>query len=401
MKGECVMMETAKKELLDFIRTADNVAVRFVERARNFQGEIYLFGAGNHLPFVVEFMRKYGVPIKGIIDSNRPSGFYRNPGKGSDDGDIPIINFEEFLSEKDVERDCWIVMAAPSAEESIRETVARYLPKAEIFSFETELYMLFFPLQNIEPYRAYLLEHWNELLNLYDAFADDLSRDTLISVLKGRLTGDMRWFQQCCMPDQYYPDGIIQFSQGEIIVDLGAYDGDTLAEFIRRCPDYGAAYCFEPNSEVLPMLEQYREQQKSLGRHIYVIPKGAWDQSTVLYFSLKGITMTQSYISSGPQKEYSFKIETAAVDEEVKEPISYMKMDIEGSEFRALHGAERQICENHPKLAVCVYHKNEDILDIWNYLRKLVPEYRFYLRHHLITGVETVLYAVPEEKGET
>ena len=82
------------------------------------------------------------------------------------------------------------------------------------------------------------------------------------------------------------------------------------------------------------------------------------------------------------------------MDEEVKEPVSYMKMDIEGSELRALHGAERQIRENHPKLAVCVYHKNEDILDIWNYLRELVPEYRFYLRHHTVVGTETVLYAV-------
>ena len=79
---------------------------------------------------------------------------------------------------------------------------------------------------------------------------------------------------------------------------------------------------------------------------------------------------------------------------EVKEPISFMKMDIEGAELRALHGAEKQIRTNRPKLAVCVYHKNEDILEIWNYLRELVPEYRFYLRHHTTAGAETVLYAL-------
>ena len=401
MKGECVMMENAKKELLDFIRTADNVAVRFVERARNFQGEIYLFGAGNHLPFVVEFMRKYGVPIKGIIDSNRPSGFYRNPGKGSDDGDIPIINFEEFLSEKDVERDCWIVMAAPSAEESIRETVARQLPKVKIFSFEMELYTAFFSLRNIEAYRTYLVDYWKEFSSLYDALADDLSRNTLAAVLRGRLTGDLSWFRQCCVPDQYYPKDIMRFSRGEIMAELGAYDGETLKRFIQLCPDYQAAYCFEPDVKLLHRLREIEKHQAEEGKRVHIVPKGAWDCSAVLSLSNEGTERGHSCVLGHDAQAHGYVIKVAAVDEEVKEPISYMKMDIEGSELRALHGAERQIRENHPKLAVCVYHKNEDILDIWNYLRELVPEYRFYLRHHTVVGTETVLYAVPEDKGET
>ena len=75
-------------------------------------------------------------------------------------------------------------------------------------------------------------------------------------------------------------------------------------------------------------------------------------------------------------------------------------MDIEGSELEALHGAEKQIVKNHPVLAVCVYHKIEDILNIWDYLRMLVPSYRFYLRHHMWSGSETVLYAIPSDEDD-
>lgn len=123
-------------------------------------------------------------------------------------------------------------------------------------------------------------------------------------------------------------------------------------------------------------------------------PKGAWDCETVLDLSSEGTEEGRTHVLSDDAKEHGYAIETSTVDKEVKEPISFMKMDIEGAELRALHGAEKQIRTNRPKLAVCVYHKNEDILEIWNYLRELVPEYRFYLRHHTTAGAETVLYAL-------
>ena len=54
-------------------------------------------------------------------------------------------------------------------------------------------------------------------------------------------------------------------------------------------------------------------------------------------------------------------------------------MDIEGSEMKALKGAEKLIRERKPNLAICVYHKPNDIVDIPLYLKSLVPEYKIYL----------------------
>ena len=97
-------------------------------------------------------------------------------------------------------------------------------------------------------------------------------------------------------------------------------------------------------------------------------------------------------LENGAEAEETLEVTT--VDESVPLPISFMKMDIEGSELQALRGAAHQIEENRPKLAVCVYHKPEYFLEIWKYLRKLLPESRFFLRHHSPdNGTETVLYA--------
>jgi hypothetical protein len=76
------------------------------------------------------------------------------------------------------------------------------------------------------------------------------------------------------------------------------------------------------------------------------------------------------------------------------EKITFIKMDIEGSEPQALSGAEEIIKKQKPKLAICVYHKPEHLWEIPLYLKKIVPEYKIYIRHHTPLEYETVCYAV-------
>ena len=177
------------------------------------------------------------------------------------------------------------------------------------------------------------------------------------------------------------------------MVELGSNDGETLLEFIRFCPDYKAAYCFEPGKICIPRLNAIANSPTGKGR-IHIIPKGAWSSSTTLKFAVEDDIPQSAHVLADDETAYDL-IETAAVDDTVPEPVSYMKMDIEGAEMQALYGAREQIRKNKPQLAICVYHRMEDFLDIWHYLMELVPEYRFYLRHHnMSAGTETVLYAM-------
>lgn len=105
---------------------------------------------------------------------------------------------------------------------------------------------------------------------------------------------------------------------------------------------------------------------------------------------------TGSHIISGTADtdDTQITIRTAVLDDVVQnDRVGMVKMDIEGSELSALHGAERTITRNRPLMAVCVYHKPGDTLAVMDYLHRLVPEYRFALRHYPDSLLETVLYA--------
>ena len=67
---------------------------------------------------------------------------------------------------------------------------------------------------------------------------------------------------------------------------------------------------------------------------------------------------------------------------------------ITDSELEALILECNLIKKYKPNLAICIYHKPEDIIGIPDYLHFLVPEYKFYIRHYSMNSAETVLYAV-------
>lgn len=186
--------------------------------------------------------------------------------------------------------------------------------------------------------------------------------------------------------NQYFDEGIVKFGENEVFLDCGCYDFETSQIFMEKCPTYDKVICFEPNKDNQKLIEQ---RIKRLGENrVELIPYGVWDKRDTLYF--EGVGSSAMVSKSGVEK-----VEVVPIDEVIKDKVTFVKMDIEGSELNALRGAARTIVNNRPRLAICVYHKPEDILEIPLYILNLMPEYKLYLRHYSnYYATETVLYAV-------
>lgn len=278
------------------------------------------------------------------------------------------------------------MISAPKYEEEIYDSLKETFDVKNIFSFECELYYHY--IHDINDYRTYISSMESEFMNLYNKLADDLSRLTLESVLKGRISGELKYFKEVYADNQYFAKDIVKLGCDEVFLDVGAYIGDTVEDIVRVTGgNYKKIYCFEPDKKCVISL------RKNIGKYenVEVIERGAWNKHEKLF--LQG---DDTHGASSINETGEYEIELDCIDNCIgeNECITHIKMDIEGAELAALQGAKRVIQMYRPKLAICVYHKNEDILDISGFILSIVPEYKLFLRHHNISGTETVLYGI-------
>lgn len=73
--------------------------------------------------------------------------------------------------------------------------------------------------------------------------------------------------------------------------------------------------------------------------------------------------------------------------------ISFIKMDIEGSEYEALKGMRNIVISQKPKMAICIYHQENHLWSIPLLLKELNKDYKIYIRHYGLNCWDTVCYA--------
>jgi len=235
------------------------------------------------------------------------------------------------------------------------------------------------------------LSHADELRRFANLFEDEESLATLAALLRQRLWGI--YSDEHPVPHQYFPPDLVSLGDNEAVADGGAFNGDTLAEFMEKVGSKFSHYhAFEPDSVNLAAL---RQRLDGYSQHIR-------DQITVYEFALYSHRETLSFKSRGNPNSQIIKekgevsVEARTLDEALQNrPLTFLKLDIEGAEVSALHGAQSTIRRTQPLAAVCVYHKPDDLWEIPLLLRDMLPNHRFALRQHGFDGWETVCYAIP------
>lgn len=221
-----------------------------------------------------------------------------------------------------------------------------------------------------------------------DGLADDLSKQVLDDLLRYRLTADYRMMAyQVRFEDQYFEDFLGLGSQ-EVFVDAGGFDGDTTELFCKRNPDYEKVFLFEPSPTNLEKAKTRLQRFRS----IEFFPTGVSDVVGSLWFNPDGGS------SSSISKFGSARIDVTTIDEQIDSKVTFIKMDLEGWELKALRGSRRHILEDHPKLAIAVYHHPSDFWRIFEFVTGLRKDYKVFLRHYTEGWSETVMYFRPEGK---
>jgi FkbM family methyltransferase len=195
----------------------------------------------------------------------------------------------------------------------------------------------------------------------------------------------------------YFPDDLVRPLDHEVFIDCGAFTGDTVEAFIAaRKGRFERIVAIEPDALNCRALQSRIDAWSgSVQGPIRVEPVAVGSHRGTLQFETTGTA--GSSVGSG-----SGSVEVAPLDEILADGRpTYIKFDVEGAEHDALVGASGTIRANMPVLAVCLYHKPDDLWDLPLLIRSLRPDYRMHLRRYSDERWETVLYAVPPDRELT
>ena len=185
-----------------------------------------------------------------------------------------------------------------------------------------------------------VLRYESEYRELYSLLNDDKSRYTLLCLLAYRLTGDITLFhQESDFLFKQYFDNILHLSDREVFVDCGGYVGDVTEKFIGRVPDFKKIYFYEPElSNYSRAVDYFSEWDADVLDKLILRNCGVGRENTTLRFASNA---DSSHVSDMGDTT----VNVVSLDNDIEEPISFLKMDIEGFEIPALHGmGPKSIC---------------------------------------------------------
>lgn len=330
---------------------------------------IVLYGMGNGADQIIEVLHSYGLEFSDVFASD---GFVRGQ----------LFHGKKVLTLSEAEEkygDFIIVMTFAVHDEKTLSFVRELSKKHTLLS----------PTVPVSGpgliTRAFVLEHDEEYDRAFALLEDEKSKESFLDVLRFTVSGNTDYLFRAAIEKQEVYSEILKLNAEESIIDLGAYNGDTIREFLGAAGGrYKHILALEPDEKNFKKLLKNTEGLANIEcRNL-----GAWNKEETLFFEKKSSR-------SSHKAETGIPVHFTSVDSLVTDEVTFIKMDIEGAEGKALDGAAATIRRYKPKLYVCAYHRNEDLFALPLKINEIEPGYRFYFRHHpYIPAWESNFYCV-------
>lgn len=243
-----------------------------------------------------------------------------------------------------------------------------------------------------------VLEAKADVRRAFDLWADEASREEYVAQVRLRLNADFDGLPHPVAHPQYFPSDLYAHRDDEWIVDGGAYDGDTIRSLSALYGDrFGHLLAIEPDPSNFTRLRAEADALPPSRRGKVDCRQLAMaSHATTLYLDATG---TAASATSAEKNDGTVAVAAEPLDTILAgERPTFIKLDIEGAEPDALHGARSTIEQHAPVLAICVYHQQDHLWSIPLLLKAWRDDYVFFLRPHNEEGWDLVCYAIPRAR---
>lgn len=224
---------------------------------------------------------------------------------------------------------------------------------------------------------SFFAENYSKFKEVYSYLKDDISKNVFTSVIAYKITGRLQYLKNCeTAPSESYKN-IIRPKDVSVYCDIGAYNGDTLCEYLSFAGNKVTAYCFEPDLKNCAKLQEKVKTLDLLSARVYNI--ACWDKKEELtFYSRSGRNSAHTSANS------SHKAKTVLADRAdsyINDKVDFINIDAEGSDLKVLSGLEKVINKDKPCILCAVYHRNSDMFEIPLYLISKYEKPEVFFRH--------------------
>lgn len=322
---------------------------------KNSSKPIVLYGMGNGADKIINVLNSYDISFSGVFASD---GFVRNKefhGHKISSYDLLKQKFGDMI----------VLLCFGSSRDEVIENIKRISQEQELYAPEVPVIGggLFT--------EEYLNSNLDALNEVYNSLADEKSRETFEDIINFKLSGKIDYLFHCEVSEAEPYESFLKLNKKEDFLDLGAYNGDTVKDFLSRVKEYNSIIAVEPDEKSYRKLSLNMKDTKN----VVCVNKCISSFSGKGNFGMYG-GRNSTVASNGRETEF------ITVDSLLKgKPVSYIKMDVEGQEAEAIKGARETILKCKPKMLISCYHKTDDFLKLPKAVNEIRGDYKIYLRH--------------------
>jgi len=315
---------------------------------------ILLYGMGNASKRILDELRRRGITVSGIFASD---GFVR----GHSFEGFDVISYSKA---KELYGQFIVLLCFGTHLDDVIDNIKR-------IACEEELYAPDLPVVGDGLFTSEYAKGKEDDINwLKSILADDKSREVLDELISYRVSGKIDHLFSATTSDEDNMK-ILSLGSKEKYMDLGAYTGDTVSEFISYAGGYSKIYAVEPEERNFRKLGENTKDHKDI-----VLVNAAIGGNVGETLFTHGVGRGGSI---GKGKTRTIKVET--IDNILgNEDVSFIKMDLEGAEEEALNGGISTIRRCKPKMLIACYHRIDDFFTLPKLILSINKDYKIFLR---------------------
>lgn len=338
--------------------------------------KIYIFGTGLAGKMIYETLSNLAISVKAFADNNKSRQSETFCGRN-------------VVAAENIEQDAVVIIAA-----NVRYGIHEQLKNNHIYSFYyiDPVYLYSFNLNEINKIKDLIAKNADKIDQVYGFLEDKMSKKVFKNVLIHRCIHNLNLIWDIYDEHQYFGNDLIKEVEGTF-VDCGAFQGDTLLAFLAQIQDRQYKYiAFEADKKNYIILNKICEDKQL--SDVCTFNLGVWDKRDILYFKENATSGDVAGKIVSENDSDVIEIQVDSIDSILgNRKVDFIKMDIEGSEIKALNGAKNNIQKNKPTLAISAYHETEHLWEVPLLIKEIYPDYHIFFRHHMWNMADTVCYA--------